>query len=375
LKSLECDTRAEGVERLVELLEVRDGLRGYSEADGVAVAEFVQKYESLAKENELLQEQGRRQQAELEELIRIKRQLAEREDEVARLRRQLVASGTPAKAGADEYSAGKRRRGAEVLQLLRGEVDASRDAKILQRDHVSSGQCAPSMIEERWRTTTHQGAGNQGGGLMECGPRGESEVEKFSGEVDQGNHMARYLRYLALPEVRPYSGEDPAYRFSAFLESFVLKYPRDSWGDAELGVLWRSKLLGKAKMQYEALPERIREGSFSGLVEAMRQVCRAEWRHDRIGALGELKTLRKREGQGVADFCVELEQLTRRAHPHMDEVALDAERAQLLFEQLAHWGDSYHLMEALESENHAYDRLKQTALRIERRDLTLRRTG
>lgn len=54
---------------------------------------------------EALQEQGRRQQAELEELIRIKRQLAEREDEVARLRRQLVASGTPAKAGADEYSA------------------------------------------------------------------------------------------------------------------------------------------------------------------------------------------------------------------------------------------------------------------------------
>lgn len=118
-----------------------------------------------------------------------------------------------------------------------------------------------------------------------------------------------------------------------------------------------------------------KEGSFSGLVEAMRQVCRAEWRHDRIVALGELKTLRKREGQGVADFCVELEQLTRRAHPHMDEVALDAERAQLLFEQLAHWGDSYHLMEALESENHAYDRLKQTALGIERRDLTLRRTG
>ncbi|VDO87284.1 unnamed protein product [Heligmosomoides polygyrus] len=255
-----------------------------------------------AKENELLQEQGRRQQAELEELIRIKRQLAEREDEVARLRRQLVASGTPAKAGADEYSAEGPRQ--------QWTVRAVDDRRALEDNDSPRSRESGRWVDGVW-----------------------SE------------------RYLALPEVRPYSGEDPAYRFSAFLESFVLKYPRDSWGDAELGVLW------------------------SGLVEAMRQVCRAEWRHDRIVALGELKTLRKREGQGVADFCVELEQLTRRAHPHMDEVALDAERAQLLFEQLAHWGDSYHLMEALESENHAYDRLKQTALGIERRDLTLRRTG
>ncbi|VDO90343.1 unnamed protein product [Heligmosomoides polygyrus] len=61
--------------------------------------------------------------------------------------------------------------------------------------------------------------------------------------------------------------------------------------------------------------------------------------------------------------------------PHMDEAALDAERAQLLYEQLAHWHDSYHLMEALGSDNHACDKLKQTALRIERRNWTLRNTG
>lgn len=40
----------------------------------------------------------------------------------------------------------------------------------------------------------------------------------------------------------------------------------------------------------------------------------AEWRNDRVVALGQLGCFRKREDQGLAGFCVELEQLTRRAH-------------------------------------------------------------
>lgn len=89
-------------------------------------------------------------------------------------------------------------------------------------------------------------------------------------------------------------------------------------------------------------------------------------------ALGELRKLKKAEGQTVADFCIELERLTRRAHPELDEASLAIERTHLLYEQLAHWKNSYHLIKALENENNSYDRLKETAMRIERRKATLR---
>lgn len=70
-------------------------------------------------------------------------------------------------------------------------------------------------------------------------------------------------------------------------------------------------------------------------------------------------------------FLCEIKQLIRRAHNHMNEAVLDAERPQLLHEQLAHWDDSYLLIEAIESENQPYEGLKQTAMRIERRNWTL----
>ncbi|VDO93444.1 unnamed protein product [Heligmosomoides polygyrus] len=72
------------------------------------------------------------------------------------------------------------------------------------------------------------------------------------------------------------SGEDATYSFNAFLENFLLKYPKCGSGEAELGVLLRSKLVGKAKTQYEALPRAIREGSFEEQVDALRQACTAE---------------------------------------------------------------------------------------------------
>lgn len=67
---------------------------------------------------------------------------------------------------------------------------------------------------------------------------------------DQG-HMARYLKYIALPEVQVFPGNDAAYSFSSFLDSFKLKYPRDAWSDPELCALFRAKLSGKAKSQYK----------------------------------------------------------------------------------------------------------------------------
>ncbi|VDL86008.1 unnamed protein product [Nippostrongylus brasiliensis] len=56
----------------------------------------------------------------------------------------------------------------------------------------------------------------------------------------------------------------------------------------------------------------------------------------------------------------------------MSGKALVTERAHLLYQQLVHWPDSYHLIEALEDENDAYGELKDTAKRIERRNQTPR---
>ncbi|VDO35329.1 unnamed protein product, partial [Heligmosomoides polygyrus] len=199
----------------------------------------------------------------------------------------------------------------------------------------------------------------------ECHP---GEPPSGSRSQDQ---LAPYLKYIALPDVKPYSGTDKGYSFRSFREAFELKYPRSSWGDGELCALFRSKLVGRALSRYEALSREVREADYATLVNAMEKACRAERFTEKVLALGELKKLVKTEGQTVAEFCVELERLTRRAYPEMDETALATERAHLLYEQIVHWKDSYFLTEALESAGNAYERLKETAERIERRNITL----
>ncbi|KAK6014146.1 zinc knuckle, partial [Ostertagia ostertagi] len=104
----------------------------------------------------------------------------------------------------------------------------------------------------------------------------------------------------------------------------------------------------------------------------MSRECKAEQRTNKVVALGALKRLKKRDNQNVSDFCVELEQLTRQAYPELDERTLAVERAHLLYDQLVHWRDSYYLLEALECEQDAYEKLKEVAKRIERRNLTLK---
>ncbi|VDL75148.1 unnamed protein product [Nippostrongylus brasiliensis] len=371
LESLGSENRAEAVEKLIELLEVRDELTRLSEAHGVALAGLPLRFEEIQKENMLLQETVRDQANELDELREVKRQLEQRELELQRLRATLGRQGSST-TGTETTNTGGRRRAADVLNILRSEDKVHSESKAFQRDRLEG----PRMIEprvEQHRSQPSYGIGCRTMGELDWkdeGKQGESACERSRSE-----EMTQYLRFMALPEVRPYSGEEATYNFNTFLENFSLKYPRNGWGDAELGVLLRSKLIGKARTQYEALPRAVREGSFEGQVDALRQACRSEVRNQKVVALGELRKLKKKEGQSVADFCLVLEQLTRRAHPHMSESVLDAERAQILYEQLAHWEDSYHLLEALESEDQPYEKLKQTAMRIERRNVTLRNRG
>ncbi|KAL6730445.1 hypothetical protein Aduo_001422 [Ancylostoma duodenale] len=187
-----------------------------------------------------------------------------------------------------------------------------------------------------------------------------------------GDNMSTYLKYIALPEVRVYSGRDRDYTWENFIEAFSLKYPTHSWSGAELKALLKSKLSDKAKAQYDALPTAVKQGSFEGVVAALANSNKIEARTSRIIALGKLRQLRKTDAQSVAEYCVELERWSSRAYPELDERALATARAQQLYEQLVDWPESYHLLEAMERDGpNTYENLKEVAMRVERRRLTM----
>ncbi|KAK6053264.1 hypothetical protein COOONC_09231 [Cooperia oncophora] len=182
----------------------------------------------------------------------------------------------------------------------------------------------------------------------------------------------RYLKYIALPDVRVYSGTDRDYSWDSFMEAFLLKYPRHSWSCKELKMLLKSKLSGKAKAQYEALPREVRHGSFEGIMAALSRANKEDDQTKKVLALGKLRRLKKLETQTIAEYCVELERLSAKAYPELDEVTLSTVRAHQLYEQVVHWPESYYFMEAMEKDGGtAYASLKQAAMRVERRRLTL----
>ncbi|KAK6025115.1 zinc knuckle, partial [Ostertagia ostertagi] len=98
-------------------------------------------------------------------------------------------------------------------------------------------------------------------------------------------------------------------------------------------------LMFHRRAQYEALAK-TKKRTFYTLVNAMKEMCKEETRNKKIIALGELKRLRKPESQSVGDFCVELERLTRRAYPELEERTLSVIRADHLYDQLSHWDES-----------------------------------
>ncbi|KAL6726738.1 hypothetical protein Aduo_008677 [Ancylostoma duodenale] len=117
-------------------------------------------------------------------------------------------------------------------------------------------------------------------------------------------------------------------------------------------------------LKYIALPE--------GLIASLANSNKVEARTNRIIALGILRKLRKTGAQSVAEYCVELGRWSVSAYPELDKQALATARAQQLYEQLVNWPESYHLLEAMERDGpNAYMNLKEAAMRVERRRLTM----
>uniref|UniRef100_A0A7I4YDV5 CCHC-type domain-containing protein n=1 Tax=Haemonchus contortus TaxID=6289 RepID=A0A7I4YDV5_HAECO len=87
----------------------------------------------------------------------------------------------------------------------------------------------------------------------------------------------------------------------------------------------------------------------------------------RLRALTELRSLKRRVGQSVADFCGVLEHLGRQANPSCSVKDRSLEYAQILLDNLTDWPEHVQLLSTLHGvdPSEAYDSVKQLALTIE----------
>ncbi|KAK6053331.1 zinc knuckle, partial [Cooperia oncophora] len=353
--------------------------------EGGRIDDIVEKCRSVtALENQLmmLQEKLRSYDAQLAELQALRKRCENQEKELEKLRQHQRSPVDMEIDGEKPGKSGNKRtvpsfgEAMQYLNRLQSGLTQPKGSSL-----QTGGQRHASELELRSvdanSSCSQPGAPKRETGRLsfctdsdvsECqSSRGRREVAREGASAQKGDDpVARYMRHMTLPEVQPYSGQDSNYGFVRFLEDFQLKYPRTNWTDAELCTLFRSKLVGKARTLYEALPSYEKDGGYDALIEAMMRECKAEQRTIKVVALGRLKRLKKRDGQTVSDFCVELEQLTRQAYPELDEYTLAVERATFAVRSaiaLARF--------ALESEEDTYEKLKEVAKRIERRDMTL----
>uniref|UniRef100_A0A7I4YAN1 CCHC-type domain-containing protein n=1 Tax=Haemonchus contortus TaxID=6289 RepID=A0A7I4YAN1_HAECO len=93
----------------------------------------------------------------------------------------------------------------------------------------------------------------------------------------------------------------------------------------------------------------------------------------RLRALTELKHLRMRPNQDVAEFCVVLEDLSRQANPQGALEERSLELAQILLDNLSSWPEHFQLVGALHNvePSRAYEEVKRLALSIEQSKLIL----
>ncbi|KAK6018296.1 zinc knuckle, partial [Ostertagia ostertagi] len=175
-----------------------------------------------------------------------------------------------------------------------------------------------------------------------------------------------YMRAAAMPNVKPFSNKKGE-KFKDFLRQFGLKYPETTWHDSERRDILVGLLEGEAKMHYNTLPEEVKRGSLKVLIEAMKRRLKIDGPEEQASAMRKLRTLKKRD-RSVLEFCLELEVLSRNAHPNADDNTLSLIRAEILQEQLSHWAEAVRLLEILETERgtQVYEKMKETALRVER---------
>ncbi|KAK6026295.1 hypothetical protein OSTOST_07763 [Ostertagia ostertagi] len=218
-----------------------------------------------------------------------------------------VAGGVVAQqsmwAGDVEMAADQRN---DEVEQLKGVTRAAVEVAEKQLAKLKEA-CAKSAKEQR-EAARRKNKGNrsaqevlrkEGGSeaIPEWAKKGREESSLWMSESDQSSGRTRRAH-----------GTDKDYPWESFVESFSLKYPRHSWSDKELKALLKSKLGGKAKAQYEALPREVRHGSVEGIMEALARLNREETQTKKGDCAGEAKATeeaRNTDGRGISGFDLE----------------------------------------------------------------------
>uniref|UniRef100_A0A7I5E5B3 RNA-directed DNA polymerase n=1 Tax=Haemonchus contortus TaxID=6289 RepID=A0A7I5E5B3_HAECO len=189
--------------------------------------------------------------------------------------------------------------------------------------------------------------------------------------------LLNYVQSLSCPDPGVFKGKSNE-NFDEFIRKFRRKYSKVVADDKSLiEMLSDNHLGGRAKSTMRALPASVVNKGFEEVVKNLGRLLSNDCVAWRMRALTELRTLRMRPGQSVAEFCVVLEDLGRKANPDSTEEARSLENAQILLENLHEWPEYVHLMSTLNraSPDRAYDEIKQLVLGIEQSKTLFRRKG
>ncbi|VDO05613.1 unnamed protein product, partial [Haemonchus placei] len=282
-------------------------------------------------------------------------QLMQKEFQLEQLRQEVEHLGQPNKMSTS--------RNQDNSASERGEFHPLRQHCTLETN-AQSNQSLQMRSSKTWIPSNQQ--------YCVTTPRGESENcpgtphSSVTGE-DSEFSLSDYMRTMSLPEVQPFFGK-PGECFKRFLSSFEMKYPKNQWKDSNRLQLLQSFFRRNALTIFETLPKEVREGTFDGVVKAMKDRLRVDGNSQRVKALADLRTLAIRPGQTVSEFCFVIEHLANKAYPDMPSEATSLQKAEILCRQLANWNGSYCLTEALETSSceRAYEKVKEAALRLER---------
>ncbi|EYC11418.1 hypothetical protein Y032_0050g1903 [Ancylostoma ceylanicum] len=156
--------------------------------------------------------------------------------------------------------------------------------------------------------------------------------------------------------------------FHEFIRKFKRKYGRVVQDDATLiEILADDHLKGRAKAMFLSIPQYIKDQGFEAVVAELASLLACDSSAARIKALAALRNLKLRPGQEIADFCVVLENLGRKANPQCSIEERSMEYAQILLENVANWPEYVQLIGALHriDPRQAYNEIKQLAIGIE----------
>ncbi|KAK6041590.1 hypothetical protein COOONC_20906 [Cooperia oncophora] len=187
----------------------------------------------------------------------------------------------------------------------------------------------------------------------------EQALDNSGGVASQ--QLASYLRAMACADPGVFRGSKNE-NFNEFVRRFKRKYEGVvKCEDTLLEILSDDHLGGRAKNMYKGAAQAGKRARIWGSRK------RDESTAGRLRALTELRALKIRPNQDVADFCVAIESLGQQAYPEGNPEDRALEYAQILLSNLGDWPEHFQLVSALHKvEAHrAYDEIKQLALSIE----------